>query len=73
MPRILICANSFPPQIGGLATYSSQLALHLEKLKFNVTVITPAAPPHAACEVEQLNNVLRYSSKFDLYKKCLIE
>ena len=73
MPRILICANSFPPQIGGLATYSSQLALHLEKLKFNVTVIAPAAPPHTACEVEQLNNVLRYSSKFDLYKKCLIE
>ncbi len=73
MPRILICANSFPPQTGGLATYSSQLAQHLEKLKFNITVIAPAGPTHTAHEAEQLNNVLRFSSKIDLYKKCLIE
>ena len=73
MPRILICANSFPPQIGGLATYSSKLSLHLSELNFDVTVIAPASTPHTAFEREQPYNILRYFSKFDLYKKCLIE
>ncbi len=73
MPRILICANSYPPQLGGLATYSSQLALPLAKLNFNITVLAPASPAHKSFDIERPYNILRYSSKIDLYQKCLFE
>ena len=63
MPRILICANSYPPQIGGLATYSSQLAIHLGKLDFDVTVLAPKSPGFKAFDEDRRCKTLRYSSK----------
>lgn len=73
MPRILICANSYPPQVGGLATYSSQLALNLARSNFDITVLAPASPANESFDIEKPYNILRYSSKIDLYQKCLIE
>ena len=73
MTRILICANSYPPKVGGLATYASQLALHLAKLNFNITVLASASPAHKPVDMENPYKIVRYSSKFDLYQKCLIE
>jgi phosphatidylinositol alpha-1,6-mannosyltransferase len=73
MPRILICTNSYPPQIGGLATYSSQLAIHLGKLDFDVTVLAPKSPGCKAFDEDRRYKTLRYSSKLDLYQKCLVE
>jgi phosphatidylinositol alpha-1,6-mannosyltransferase len=73
MPRILICANSFPPQVGGLATYSSQLALHLAELNFDITVLAPASLDHKSFDIERPYTILRYSSKIDLYQKSLFE
>ena len=73
MPRILICANSYPPQIGGLATYSSQLAIHLGKLGFDITVLAPRSPGFKAFDEDRRYKTLRYSSKLDLYQKCLVE
>jgi len=73
MPRILICANSYPPQVGGLAAYSSQLALHLAELNFDITVLAPASPAHESFDIKRPYNILRYCSKLDLYRKYLIE
>jgi phosphatidyl-myo-inositol dimannoside synthase len=73
MTRILICANSYPPQVGGLATYASQLALHLKELNFDVTVIASASPAHKTFDAERPYKILRYSSKLELYQKCLVE
>ena len=73
MTRILICANSYPPQVGGLATYTSQLALHLAKSNFNVTVLASMSPAHKSVDLESPYEIVRYSSKIDLYKNCLIE
>ena len=53
MPRILICTNSYPPQIGGLATYSSQLAIHLGELDFDVTVLAPKSPDFKAFDEDK--------------------
>ena len=69
MPRILICTNSYPPQIGGLATYSSQLAIHLGKLNFEVTVLAPKSPGFKAFDEDRGCQTMRYSSKLDLYQK----
>ncbi len=73
MPRILICANSYPPQVGGLATYASQLALHLAKMNFNVTVLASSSLGDKTFDIDRPHNVLRYSSKLSLYQKCLTE
>lgn len=73
MTRILICANSYPPQVGGLATYASELALHIKKLNFDVTVIASASPAHKTFDAERSYRILRYSSKLGLYQKCLVE
>ena len=73
MPKILICGNLYPPQVGGLATYSTQLAWHLAELNFDVTVLAPASHTHKTFDRNMSYKVLRYSSKFDLYRKCFIE
>jgi len=73
MSKILICTNSYPPQLGGLATYSSQLALHLKNLNFDVTVLAPASPDYKIFDKGRPYKILRYSSKVGLYQKCLTE
>jgi len=73
MNKILICANSYPPQVGGLATYASQLAMHLTELNFDATVLAPASPAHKIFDAERPYRVLRYSSKVGMYQKCLVE
>jgi phosphatidyl-myo-inositol dimannoside synthase len=72
-PRILICANSYPPQVGGLATYSTQLAQNLAKFNYDVTVLAPTSHAYKSCDRKISYNILRYSSKIDLYQKCFIE
>jgi phosphatidyl-myo-inositol dimannoside synthase len=39
--RLLVLSSEFPPGPGGIATHAHQLSLHLSRLGWNVTVVTP--------------------------------
>ena len=58
-PKVLICANSYPPQVGGLATYSKQLSKNLAKFKFDVTVLAPTSPTYKSYDKKISYNILR--------------
>ncbi len=73
MLKILVCANSYPPQHGGIATYASQLALHFSKLNINITVLAPHFPDQQEPEPIANYKIIRFTSKLDLYKKWLSE
>ena len=73
MPKILVCANSFPPSLGGIATYASQLAHCLSKLNFDVTVLAPALAGHKAFDAKAEYRIVRYSSKLCLYISWLLK
>ncbi len=73
MINVLMCANSFPPATGGIATYAFQIASNLHSIKgFNVKVIAPHMPGCDMTDSKLSFQIYRYKSKINLYIKLLL-
>ena len=49
-PKVLMVAADFPPQVGGVATYSLALARTLSEAGIDISVVTPAPGPARSAE-----------------------
>jgi phosphatidylinositol alpha-1,6-mannosyltransferase len=72
MISVLICTNSFPPHLGGIATYGFQIASNLSRNPgLRLKVIAPYVPRHEAIDSKLSFPVFRYRKKIFLYPKLL--
>jgi len=67
--RILLCTHDFPPQVGGIQTYSYEVARGLSSRGEDVTVLAPRVEGDLEFDREQSFPVIRMKSKIELYLK----
>lgn len=67
--RILLCTNDFPPDVGGIQTYSYEVARELSSLGEEVIVLAPRADGDGEFDGKQTFPVVRVGSKTGLYFK----
>ncbi|NOX97220.1 MAG: glycosyltransferase family 4 protein [Nitrospirae bacterium] len=67
--RILLCTHDFPPQVGGIQTYSYEVARGLSSWGEEVTVLAPGTEGDIEFDREQVFPVIRAKSKIGLYLK----
>ncbi len=65
--RILLCANDFPPAVGGIQTYSYQVAKNLSALGEEVIVLAPHIKGDQGFDCRQSFKVIRIRQKIYLY------
>ncbi len=67
--RILLCTHDFPPQVGGIQTYSYEVARGLSSWGEEVTVLVPQVEGDLQFDKTQSFKVVRAGSKMGLYLK----
>ena len=67
--RILLCTHDFPPHVGGIQTYSYEVARGLSSRGEEVTVLAPQAEGDREFDRRQDFKIVRAGSKIGLYLK----
>ena len=67
--RILLCTHDFPPQVGGIQTYSYEVARELSSRGEEVTVLAPRTEGDLEFDREQGFPIIRAKGKIGLYLK----
>ena len=67
--KILLCANDYPPDVGGIQTYSYQVAKNLAALGEEVTVLAPRLEGDRKFDGQQEFRTIRVDKKILLYPK----